>query len=234
MMNIISDNKTKLLTVDTSDDEDDLIHDGKRRGSNVSLSRFRSCPQLLDEVENQQRSQRFEQTTDDSCTHILKQLSPFSPIGDTKFFEQNGRVGSETPTPPSSPKSRKSLLSLRESQSTGANQSPTSTPRLLRRSYIQRSSLSRGSSADSPSGSRTNSISLTEENIRHHEVNADLSQMIIAHPDKKIDSKTLIKHKHIHGHSDETQIKCEQWLQTLNVSKPDKIKSRSHIQLPPI
>ena len=57
--------------MDNSDDEDDLIHDGKRRGSNVSLSRFRSCPQLLDEL-NTQHPQRFEQTTDDSCTYVLK------------------------------------------------------------------------------------------------------------------------------------------------------------------
>lgn len=230
-MNVITDNRNQLLVVDNSDDEDDLIHDGKRRGSNVSLSRFRSCPQLLDEL-NTQHPQRFEQTTDDSCTYVLKQASAFAPLTDTRqFYEHNGQIGSETPTPPSSPKSRRSLISLKESQSTGANQSPTSTPRLLRRSCLHRSSLSRGSSADSQNGSRNNSIVLTEDSIRRHDVNTDLSQTLVVHQDKKLDS---IKLKHVHGHSDETQLKCEQWLQTLSVSKPDKIKSRSHIQLPPI
>lgn len=233
-MNVISDNRNQLLTVENSEDEDDLIHDGRRRGSNVSLSRYRSCPQLLDDIETQQ-TQSFEQTTDDSCSQLRKQSSPFSPLGETKFFSQNGQLGSDTPTPPSSPKSRRSLLSLKESQSTGANQSPTSTPRLLRRGYLQRSSISRGSSIDTEShnGSRPSSIHLTEENIRQHDITSDLSQMVIAHPDKKLETK-LNKHKQIHGHSDDTQLKCEQWLQTLHVTKPEKIKSRSHIQLPPI
>lgn len=235
-MNVISDNRNQLLTVDNSEDEDDLIHDGRRRGSNVSLSRYRSCPQLLDDIDVQQ-AQSFEHTTDDSCSQLRKQSSPFSPLGETKFFSQNGQVGSDTPTPPSSPKSRRSMLSLKESQSNGANMSPTSTPRLLRRGYLQRSSASRESSADteSQSGSRPSSIHLTEDNIRQHDVSSDLSQILIAHPDKKLDTK-LLKHKHVHGHGhpEDTQLKCEQWLQTLHVTKPDKIKSRSHIQLPPI
>lgn len=228
----MNDNRNQLLVVDHSDDEDDLIHDGKRRGSNVSLSRFRSCPQLLDEMENN-HAQRFEQMTDDSCTHI-QQSSGFSPITDGRqFYDQNGRFGSETPTPPSSPKSRRSLISLKESQCTGANQSPTTTPMLFRKSCLHRSSMSRGSSAESQNGSRTNSVVLTEEIIRQHDVTSDLSQILVSHPDKKLDSKSS-KLRQSHGHADDTQLKCEQWLQTLSVAKPDKIKSRSHIQLPPI
>jgi hypothetical protein len=87
-------------------------------------------------------------------------------------------------------KSRRSLISLKESQSTGANQSPTSTPRLLRRSCLHRSSLSRGSSADSQNGSRNNSIVLTEDSIRRHDVNTDLSQTLVVHQDKKLDTST--------------------------------------------
>ncbi|XP_012944737.1 uncharacterized protein LOC106013452 [Aplysia californica] len=44
----------------------------------------------------------------------------------------------------------------------------------------------------------------------------------------------LEQHHHYQDTSDDSVDKCNRWLQSLKLNKSDKIKSRSHIQLPPI
>ncbi|XP_033756852.1 uncharacterized protein LOC117339399 [Pecten maximus] len=262
-LNVGKVDQSKMFIELLNDDEDeDAIHDIRRRGSNVSLSRYRSCPQLLDELNiNKGQIQSFETTVDDSA-NLGNKISPQSPVPLMRRhfqFDQNGMPGSATPTPPSTPRSRLSVHSQRDSPSTPVQgSSPVSTPRLLHRPHLSRPSLSRDSSADSQNDSKNNftHVPFTEDVTRRHDHGS--STTVTASPQRpgmaRGDGTGTAEVTGLGGHrklsaqlnylgpsiitgdpsTECNQDKCEKWLQSLHLSKPDKIKSRSHIQLPPI
>ncbi|XP_060069480.1 uncharacterized protein LOC132549559 [Ylistrum balloti] len=260
----------KYIELLHDEEDEEAIHDIRRRGSNVSLSRYRSCPQLLDELNvSKGQIQSFETTVDDSA-RLGNKLSPQSPVPLMRKhfqFDQNGMPGSATPTPPSTPRSRRSVHSQRDSPSTPVQgSSPMSTPRLLHRPHLSRPSLSRDSSADSQNDSRNGFISDSKNNFTHVPFTDDVtrrqehasSTTVTASPQRpgmaRGDGTGTTEGTGLGGHrklsaqlnylgpsiisgdpsTECNQDKCEKWLQSLHLSKPDKIKSRSHIQLPPI
>lgn len=255
--------QVKKRNLDVSDfhsDEEDDFCDMNRRGSNVSLSRVRSCPQLLDEQEGRQTKQSFENVVDDnlSTPFIQDCRSPRSPMVAAQGFQFEPPPGvpppgSVTPTPPSSPGSQRSYLSQKGTPSTPVqNSSPITTPKIRRGSYSWRANISRGSSAESLENGRevfNVKIDLHSplicENLQKHD---RLSMNPQLNPDKEeskyyealqaglvCDPSQHAKSISPQGQGEgELQSKCEMWLQTLNISQGDKIKSRSHIQLPPI
>lgn len=258
-LNIVEQGKM-FIELLNDDDDPDGIRDVRRRGSNVSLSRYRSCPQLLDELNiNQSHIQSFEVTADDS-TRARQPLSPQSPaplIRRHFQFDQNGLPGSATPTPPSTPRSRRSVHSQKDSPSTPIQGlSPVSTPRLLTRKRLSRPSLSRDSSGDSqndgvftdPRNNFTH-VPFNEENVKRHE---QLSSAVVDTgplrqgvgeiiPARAVHRKLSQQHTYLgpsvvsgDPSTECSQDKCEKWLQSFHLSKPEKIKSRSHIQLPPV
>ncbi|OWF53184.1 uncharacterized protein LOC110446747 [Mizuhopecten yessoensis] len=267
-LNVGKVDQSKMFIELLNDDEDEnAIHDIRRRGSNVSLSRYRSCPQLLDELNlNKGQMQSFESTADDSA-RLVNKLSPQSPVPLMRRhfqFDQNGMPGSATPTPPSTPQSRRSVHSQRDSPSTPVQgSSPVSTPRLLHRPHLSRPSLSRDSSADSQNDSRNGVHSESRNNLTHVPFTEDMakrhehasSTTVTASPLKPgvargdgTEVTSFGGHRKLSAQlnylgpsiitgdpsTECSQDKCEKWLQSLHLSKPDKIKSRSHIQLPPI
>ena len=203
---------------DTEDEE--IMRNMNRRGSNVSLSRFRSCPQLLDE-EGKISDQAFESIADDSMR--TNQNSRRSPLLMRRFqLEQAGTTpGSVTPTPPSTPRSRRSFFSQKESPST-PNQglSPSSTPRLLRRNHVFPSTSSRDSSFESnKSEDHKVHVPLSEENLQKHEVLVNdvskvKSKVKVDGQRKEGHQKDLLTSKisQCHQQGDDLHNKCEMWV----------------------
>ncbi|XP_048745865.1 uncharacterized protein LOC125658606 [Ostrea edulis] len=249
--------KRNLGVGDYLSDEEQDFSDTNRRGSNVSLSRVRSCPQLLEEYDGRQIEQSFENIVDDniSAPGIQDCRSPRSPMVAQGFQFQSTCLtpGSATPTPPSSPESQRSSLSQRGIPDTPVqNNSPITTPKIRRGSYSWRANISQGSSVESLDNDRNipnvkNNIktALNSENLQKHERLSMTAQHNLNTSDNKCYDTLqpgLVCDKNIRPKSTspqsqgegELQSKCEMWLQTLNISQGDKIKSRSHIQLPPI
>ncbi|KAK3095846.1 hypothetical protein FSP39_019934 [Pinctada imbricata] len=239
-------NKPMLDTSEFMGDgeEDDMIRDMNRRGSNVSLSRFRSCPQLIDE-DGSISNQAFESVADDSVKMNQNNRSRSPRVLRRFQLDQAAPPGSATPTPPSTPRSRRSFFSQKDSPSTpNHGLSPASTPRLMRKNHVFPAS-SRGSSFDSNrSVDDSKHVPLSEENLQKHDVivkDGEKSQTKSDNSKKEGDQNVGPKLGHGHRahlqhqpHGEELQNKCEMWLQTLNISQKDKIKSRSQIQLHPI
>lgn len=250
--------KRTLNVADCFSDEEEDFHDMNRRGSNVSLSRVRSCPQLLEEQDGRQTIQCFENIVDDNVNTPLIQdcRSPRSPMIAQGFqFEPTcATPGSATPTPPSSPGSQRSSLSQKETPSTPKQtNSPITTPKIRRGSYSWRANISRGSSVDSHEGEDKDvpkvkvniQIPLSSENLQKHDRLSMTPQPNLNNDDNKYydalqaglacDKSVRPKSSSPQAQGEgELQSKCEMWLQTLNISQGDKIKSRSHIQLPPL
>lgn len=163
--------------------------------------------------------------------------------------------GSATPTPPSSPGSQRSCLSQKDTPSTPVqNSSPITTPKIRRGSYSWRANISRGSSTESlddeqvvPNVKIDLHSPLICENLQKHDRLSLNPQQNVSTEDTKYYEALQAglvcdKPRHVkaispqgQGQNDgELHSKCEMWLQTLNISQGDKIKSRSHIQLPPL
>lgn len=251
--------KRNLDVADFHSDEEDDFCDMNRRGSNVSLSRVRSCPQLLEEQDGRHIKQSFENIVDDNVSAPMIQdcRSPRSPMVVQGFqFEPTCVTpGSATPTPPSSPGSQRSCLSQKDTPSTPVqNSSPITTPKIRRGSYSWRANISRGSSTESlddeqvvPNVKIDLHSPLICENLQKHDRLSLNPQQNVSKEDTKYYEALqagLVCDKPHHvkaispqgqGQNDgELHSKCEMWLQTLNISQGDKIKSRSHIQLPPL
>jgi hypothetical protein len=239
-----------------SEEEHDF-RDKNRRGSNVSLSRVRSCPQLLEEFDGRQTEQSFENVVDDNIGAPVLQdcRSPRSPIVAQGFQFQPTCVtpGSATPTPPSSPESQRSSLSQKRIPTTPVqNNSPITTPKIRRGSYSWRANVSQGSSIESldndrniPNVKNNIKMALNSENLQKHDrLSVTAQHNLNTEENKCMDTLQagLVCDKNFRSKSTSPQgqgegelhSKCEMWLQTLNISQGDKIKSRSHIQLPPI
>lgn len=219
----------------------------ERRSSSQSISRFNSCPQLAEQ--NQTLSgESYEQTTDDIKTGTNKIIydderrvfvqGP-SPVFDRRSVFENGRT-SDTPTPPSTPKSRRSQFSSRDSLLSSPDKaiitSPFASPRLLLRKQLIQSALSRDSSIDSltdKSNGDNKKVPLSVENLSKFE---DIKPLDDAIKSPKDETHQLQKRRGSRrGIQPEDNVnKCENWLQTLHIAQTDRIKSRSNIQLPPI
>ncbi|XP_052249870.1 uncharacterized protein LOC127857510 isoform X2 [Dreissena polymorpha] len=219
-----------------------------RRGSSQSITRYNSCPQLAEG--DSEHTESYERTVDDINTntsalnrdmHCVIIQGP-SPLFNRKGLRENGQV-SDTPTPPSTPKSRRSVVSSRDSLLSSPDKlcvtSPIASPRLLLRKQLIRSALSRDSSVDSLKDQspvdNQKKIPLSVENLSKFDeiktgdepINTIVGQTVrIGSVRSRKMSQTI--------EASESLSKCENWLQTLNIAQTDKVKSRSHIQLPPI
>lgn len=221
-----------------------------RRSSSQSISRFNSCPQLVDVEQQNQTSTKeiYEQTSDDiqtgSSNFTFEERRVFvqrpSPVFSKRELLENGQT-SETPTPPSTPKSRRSQLSSRDSLLSSPEKtyvtSPFASPRLLLRKQLMQSALSRDSSIDSLTeksvGENGKKVPLSVENLNKFD-DIKLQEEVPKSP-KEENSKLQKRRGSRRGIQPEDNVnKCETWLQSLQIAQTDRIKSRSNIQLPPI
>lgn len=220
-----------------------------RRSSGQSISRFNSCPQLA-EQDTDSRRESYEQTTDDIYTGSNARSRELqcvfiqgpSPLLQRKSFLENGQV-SDTPTPPSTPKSRRSAFSSRDSLLSSPDKtyvtSPFASPRLLLRKQQIKSALSRDSSADSLTdkfiGDTKKQLPLSVGNLNKFEEIKSKDEILKSpNDDERLSKLHRPRGRSIQPEMSDTVNKCENWLQTLNIVQTDRIKSRSNIQLPPI
>ncbi|CAL1549130.1 unnamed protein product [Lymnaea stagnalis] len=180
------------------------------------------------------------------------------------------RSAAGTPTPPSTPgsKRRDPMTTSYNSRSNGA--SPSSTPKLSRRFDTRTySGDSQGIVIDCSGGgggASSAGLPLKEENLQrleelcgrdsagHRHLPGDECHNEHCTEDDRVSDTEdggssmhvsgRLAHRHHHQHhqnhyhpgsaGDDSVDKCNRWLQSLKLNKSDKIKSRSHIQLPPI
>ncbi|KAH3708486.1 hypothetical protein DPMN_067938 [Dreissena polymorpha] len=215
-----------------------------RRGSSQSISRYNSCPQLAEG--DSEHTESYERTVDDINTntsalnrdmHCVIVQGPSPPLFIRKGLRENGQV-SDTPAPPSTPKSRRSVVSSHNSILSSPDKicvtSPIASPRLLLRKQLIQSALSRDSSFDSLKDQspvhHQKKIPLSVENLSKFDeiktgdepINTIVGQTVrIGSVRSRKMSQTI--------EAAESLSKCENWLQTLNIAQTDKIKSKSHI-----
>ncbi|KAL4232416.1 hypothetical protein ACF0H5_009984 [Mactra antiquata] len=231
---------------DTDEYANECYNFQDRRCSNQSMSRFNSCPQLADQ-DSEIRIESFERTADDINTSSNKlsheqQLSFIkgsSPLMRKKVFQENGQI-SDTPTPPSTPKSRRSCYSSHDSLLTSPEKtsmtSPFTSPRLLLRKQLKQSALSRDSSVDSFTDKSLDepALPLSVENLNKFVEIKESDESLKSPKEESIKMSRRKSRKSITPEVTDTVNKCENWLQTLQIAQTDRVKSRSNIQLPPI
>lgn len=223
----------------------------ERRGSSQSISRYNSCPQLVEMEESAQEP--YEKTVDDINTNtcaLNRELKcvvaqPPTNVALRRTYLDNGQI-SDTPTPPSTPKSRRSYMSSRDSllsspEKTFVAGSPFASPRLLLRKQMVHSFLSTGSSESltDPKSPLEPSKKppLSVENVHKFEElksTEDKGHVTGGEAETGYLPNKAQKHGSADHGDTETVNKCESWLKTLHIVQNDRIKSRSHIQLPPI
>jgi len=213
----------------------------------VDSCRYSSCPQLA-EVDTELQ-ETFERTVDDISTNKCSVdresrvlIQGPSPLLQKRGYLDNGQV-SDTPTPPSSPKSRRSYMSSRDSLLSSPEKtfvsSPLASPRLLLRGQIVKNEINIESSIDNANakqaGHTSETLPLNVENV------SKLLNLPGCEESKQISDITDVKpgtdrkrRPTLTQEASESLNKCETWLQGLHITPADKIKSRSHIQLPPI
>lgn len=233
---------------DTDDYANDYYNFQERRCSSQSISRYNSCPQLAEG--DTEHALPYETTVDDINTNtgaLNRDLQCVviqgpSPLLQRKVFLENGQV-SDTPTPPSTPKSRRSLMSSRDSILSSPDKpyvsSPFASPRLLLRKQLIKSALSRDSSFDSLNDKSpiegSNKLPLSVENLnKFDEIKGDEQTPAGSKESSDIHHKCRAKKLSHSPDVADTVHKCEHWLQNIHIAQSDKIKSRSHIQLPPL
>lgn len=228
------------ITYDDDSDDDNFTIVQSRRGSVISLSRFRSCPDLT-QVETEPNPEQdvddgnVMKVTEQSSSKLSAAIPTSAPLmGRRLYVDKNEDIISETPTPPSTPKSLRSFLSHRSRPSS----------RLLHREQFYESSLSRTSSIDSGGIPDDISLPLSEQNMHIFEKACILPHQFVKYSKSlEQDTDSPIKYcfdsegyrrQNESTDSDDAQGKCERWLKSLKICKPDRMKSQSHIQLPPI
>ncbi|XP_059146081.1 uncharacterized protein LOC131933317 [Physella acuta] len=261
------------LIVDADDDINDRNGAGQRRPSTASLSRFRSCPQLASVMNASQDSPGSDMAPmtdhDGNIIHTAPTVRNSLYVDLPRLESGSLRSAAGTPTPPSTPgsKRRDPMTSSYNSRSNGA--SPSSTPKLSRRFETRTSSDdSQGMTFECGAAA----LPLKEENLLRLEELCGRESLRFPHfddtPDHAGDDVSdtddgssmhvsgRLAHRHPHPHhrqhhqhqmnhqhqpnhypqppGDDSVDKCSRWLQSLKLNKSDKIKSRSHIQLPPI
>ncbi|XP_076460389.1 uncharacterized protein LOC143293424 [Babylonia areolata] len=257
----------QLHLVDSDDEPLDEGEGGARRPSTASLSRFRSCPQLSSADTHGQESP----SSDDHG------LGPELCVGGAHFTHGSPRprlrlhnkddpVGgarSQTPTPPSTPGSRRSHTSIKDAASGGggggaAKGTDSSTAvavnKAVGRTRREHALLGRTCSTDNaaflPSSSQHEDGHWRSDD---HSGSRLMSEFMDEPPEVSIDGRLTATEDgastplggggggerggfhHPHHHTDQDSMdKCARWLQSLKMTSGDRLKSRSQIQLPPI
>lgn len=224
-------------------EDDDTGHDLKGSGS---LSRYHSCPQLFEE--NKILSQSFETTTDDTADLSAFNRRKFSlHTGRLQTYEPDSPTSS-TPTPPSSPRSARNSSAQESCQTPVEGQSNVSSP-LHGAGYINDNEHDfftdepleddNSTSAGSQTGSERSleMLKLVSDSVDVGTDAADKNGKHFIKRDKKYSrvkfNGTADDKQQKLGGTGGTADKCSKWLQTVKMSQTEKIKSRSHVQLPP-
>ena len=243
----------RLELLDPEEDED-LLNDGgnsSRRPSTCSLSRYRSCPQLIPPQE--EISPMCDIILDsDINVRVSSGDHDISPGDCSRLVLGENGLRSGTPTPPSTPGSKRSHPSYRDS----SRASPESTPVFSRRAKkdlpsfhmmsssgdsIGHEGLSySGVSFQTPMRDENNLLRLEDFNERNIKCfSSRQPPPVIGDVDRFSDPgddySRISNNQHYHHTTDEeSHDKCERWLQGLKITRADKLKSRSHIELPPL
>ncbi|XP_050396960.1 uncharacterized protein LOC126815389 isoform X2 [Patella vulgata] len=212
-----------------------------RRPSTSSLSRYRSCPQLASALSKPDSPGSDLLTIDEPSTD---DISP----NISRTFQSPDSDRSCTPTPPSSPGSRRSDTSKSIPGNTTPSwdpSSPSSTPKLHRRARKEHK-YDRIASTESAPREINLRLPLREDTSsrfdrRRERDSKTFSDLYDSPPDVSIDYRVSetsdddsIKYHGQNHLPDDGRDKCERWLQTLKLSNADRIKSRSQMQLPPM
>ncbi|GFO07757.1 hypothetical protein PoB_003426200 [Plakobranchus ocellatus] len=272
------------LVTDYDDSIDDNSGAGPRRPSTASLSRFRSCPHLA-AMNNSQDSPGSDMApmTDNegNILHTTPATRNSLYVEEPGHFESNAgiRSAANTPTPPSTPGSRRRgvggdpmTASFNSSSAIPNNgDSPSSTPKLQRRFKLDQEG--RTFSADAGAFADTFGFPVREDSWQltqaeccsssrgdgnGNTITRGLSSNNIEDfPEQSFDDDRVsgtddassmhvcgrLSHRNHHhrqfglyqpGAADDSADKCSRWLQSLKLNRADKVKSRSHIQLPPV
>ncbi|KAK7508556.1 hypothetical protein BaRGS_00000122 [Batillaria attramentaria] len=242
------------LQLELVDSDDEPFEDGAggaRRPSTASLSRFRSCPQLSSADTHAQDSPGSDDHPFGAELCVTgHHPGQGSPRAHQKFQrDEGGAAGgrSQTPTPPSTPGSRRSHVSLEKSLGPGGKGENASGPasKLVGRARMEHALFGRTASTDHDSGFRFASDDnyLRADIEQSSERGSRLSEFFEEPPDISIDDRLTATEDGASTpagaadrrfHADESMDKCARWLQSLKMTSSDRLKSRSHIQLPPI
>lgn len=237
----------QLELVDSDDEPFDDGPGGARRPSTASLSRFRSCPQLSSADSHGQDSPGSDEHPfgAELCvgSHHPGHGSPRARqrVRQDESSAAGGR--SQTPTPPSTPGSRRSHVSMEKSL--GTRGELPSGSKLVGRARLEHALLGRTASTDHDPGLRfsVDDNFLRADVDRSSERGSRLSEFFEEPPDISIDDRMTATEDGASTpaggadrrfHADESMDKCARWLQSLKMTSSDRLKSRSHIQLPPI
>ncbi|XP_041369410.1 uncharacterized protein LOC121383441 [Gigantopelta aegis] len=247
----------RLELLDPEEDED-LLNDGTRsarRPSTCSLSRYRSCPQLIPPQEEVSPMCEIILDCDINVRVSSANHDASSSVAGRRLLrDENGELRSGTPTPPSTPGSKRSQPSSFRDTSRA---SPGSTPLFSRRGGSGRKdypSFHRTSSSGESTGQDGQSYSgvslqtpLRDENnlLKFEDFNERNIKCFSRQPpvindadrfsDPGDDYSRISNNQHYHHPTDEeSHDKCERWLQGLKITRADRLKSRSHIELPPL
>lgn len=226
-------------------EEEDTAHELK---GSKSLSRYHSCPQLFEE--NKILSQSFESTTDDTADLMAFNRRKFSlHTGRIQTYEPDS-PSSSTPTPPSSPRSARNSSVQESCQTPVEGQSNVSSP-VHGAGYTNDHEHDFFSDENFEDDESVSSRSLTGsgakrsfEMLKLVSDSVDISNDVLGKDGKhfiKRDKKysrvkfngTAEDKQQRPGVAGGTADKCSKWLQTVKMSQTEKIKSRSHVQLPP-
>ncbi|KAK7109996.1 uncharacterized protein [Littorina saxatilis] len=238
----------RLDLVDSDDEPLDEGAGGARRPSTASLSRFRSCPQLSSADTHGQDSPGSDDMGMGSelCVNNAH-FTQGSPRSRERQRHRDDTERSQTPTPPSTPGSRRSHMTMKEALAKGAGgeSGAYATSKALSRARLEHALLGRAASTDADPALR-----LMDENFLRSEGDTGsergsrhLSEFFEEPPDISIDERMTATEdgastpggaqRRYQGDQDSMD-KCARWLQGVKMTSRDRLKSRSHIQLPPI
>ena len=159
---------------------------------------------------------------------------------------------SQTPTPPSTPGSRRSHVSLKDALggggARGAGETAAATSRAVGRARMDHARLGHTISMDGqaidPALRHLDDNYLRADDQGSDRGSRPLSEFFDDPPDISIDGRltttedgasTPVGGGERRYHTDQDSMdKCARWLQSLKMTSSDRLKSRSHIQLPPI
>ncbi|KAL8622385.1 hypothetical protein ACOMHN_041713 [Nucella lapillus] len=241
----------QLYLVDSDDEPLDERDGGSRRPSTASLSRFRSCPQLSSADTHAQDSPGSDDhgLGAELCVGSV-QFTHGSPRPRQRYHRDDL---SQTPTPPSTPGSRRSHTSIKDAPSSSAAGKgggggvdsaavAAALPRALGRARREHAFLGRTCSTDTPAFQFYDDNHLRSDDQQSG--SRPLSEFNEEPPEVSIDGRltstedgalTPLGRERVYHHTDQDSMdKCARWLQSLKMTSGDRLKSRSHIQLPPI
>ncbi|XP_076439742.1 uncharacterized protein LOC143279557 [Babylonia areolata] len=249
----------QLHLVDSDDEPLDEGVGGPRRPSTASLSRFRSCPQLSSADTHTQDSPESEEY---GLGAELCVGSVHFTQGSPRIAPRRQKDGGDAPDRAQSPSSSDSDQNHdgikptgESSRARGKRSMDTAAaavlPRAVGRSRLDHIGLGRTTSIDSPFNEAAVRFFEDSHHPRSEELGSErgsrpLSQFFEEPPELSLDGRLTVTEDGtsvlLGGgertgsyHPDQDSIdKCARWLQSLKMTSGDRLKSRSHVQLPPI